>query len=504
MKHSFPLGSPVRLEDVVAVAREGRKVTLAPRARSRVARSQRSLKVVLSKSQPTYGVNTGFGELASRRILPDQVLELQRNLVLSHASGVGNPLEEEEARAMMFLRANELARGFSGVSPELIRLMADCVNRGVVPWVPSQGSVGASGDLAPLAHAALLLIGEGYNITLQTGRAALARRGLRPLKLGPKEGLALINGTQAMQAVGGIALWQAAHILRAADVAGAASLEALKGTPAPFSRVLNLLKPHPGQLRVAGHLTRLLRDSEIRKSHLEGDPRVQDPYSLRCMPQVHGAVLDALDFCLKTLRREMNSVTDNPVLLKDGAFSGGNFHGQALSMAMDFAAVALACLGNISERRIFQLICGEGPSKPHSLPPFLASRPGLESGWMIAQVTAAALASENKGLAHPASADSIPTSANQEDFVSMGMGAALKLKRVVWNVSRIVAIELLAAAQGIRFHAPLRPGRGVQDALGRLAREAPVRTGDRSLTLEIEQTARQLREGAWTGAGGNL
>ena len=455
-----------------------------------MAAARRTLLKAASFGTPIYGVNTGFGELSSRRISSGQLARLQRNLVLSHACGVGEALSEGESRAILFLRANELARGYSGVRPELIEAMVTMINAGVAPVIPSRGSVGASGDLAPQAHMALVLLGEGSAFLdgqRLSGDQVLDELDLKPIVLEAKEGLSLLNGTQAMQAVGGLALRRARLVLEAAQLAGAMSLEAMTGTPVPFEELIQRLKPHRGQAQAAAQLRALLAGSEIRESHRDNDRRVQDPYSLRCMPQVHGAVLDVLARSLEVVETELASVTDNPLIVKGRVISGGNFHGQALSFAFDSAAVALTALGNISERRIFQLIAGNAPG----LNPFLAENPGLESGWMIAQVTAAAISSENKVLAHPASVDSVPTSANKEDFVSMGMGAALKLRQIVANCAQIVGIELLCAAQGVEVHAPLTPGRGVAEGLRRLRVKVPPTKGDEVLGPRLE-TAREL------------
>ncbi len=475
----FLLGGRISREDLLQVARFGRLVRLPPAARARIAAARRVVLRHAAGGEPIYGVNTGFGELASERISPENLERLQYNLIRSHASGVGEPLSPEQSRAMLLLRANELSRGHSGCRPELVDMLAEMLNRGVTPEIPSRGSVGASGDLAPQAHAALVLIGEGrarmgrsapWGRPLNGSQALRAAR-LKPMSLEAKEGLSLVNGTQAMQAVGGLALEDAFRVLEAGDLAGAMSLEALKGTPVPFDARVNDLKPHAGQRLAAARLRALLKGSEIRESHRHGDPRVQDAYSLRCMPQVHGAAYDALEYASATLEVEMRSVTDNPVVVGGSILSGGNFHGQALALALDAAAIALTAAANISERRIFQLISGR------ELPPFLAEHPGLESGFMIPQVAAAALASENKGLAHPASADSIPTSGNKEDFVSMGMGAALKFERVVDNAAQIVAIELLAAAHGVEMRG-LSPGVGVAEGLRRLRSGVPRTKGD--------------------------
>lgn len=499
----FLLGTRPSLRDLVEVAAMGRKVALPPAARKRVAAARALLLKRASGSETVYGVNTGFGELASRRIAPSDLEKLQVNLVRSHSSGIGEPLSPEASLAILFLRANELAYGHSGCRPELVEALAALVNAGVAPVIPSRGSVGASGDLAPQAHAALVVLGEGkarvrgrggWGAPVK-GSAALEAARVAPQVLQAKEGLCLVNGTQAMQAVGGLALHSAFRVLESAHAAGAMTLEALRGTNAPFEEALNALKPHRGQIRVAARLRWLLRDSEIRESHRHDDPRVQDPYSLRCMPQVHGAADDALRYARDAVETEMASCTDNPLVADGAIISGGNFHGQALSMAFDFAAIALAGLGGISERRTFQLICGA------ELPPFLADNPGLESGFMIPQVAAAALASENKTLAHPASADSIPTSANKEDFVSMGMGAALKLERSVRNAASIVAIELLAGAQGVELHRPLKPGAGVGEALKRVRAVAPRRKGDAAFGEPLAALAEAVLGGSFAFGG---
>ena len=490
----FPLGSKANLADLNSVASGTRKVSLGAAAVSCMAASRRVLEKAASSGKAVYGVNTGFGDLATRRISRDQLGALQRNLVLSHACGVGEPLSEEEARAILFLRANEIARGFSGARPELTRLMARVVNSGAVPLIPSRGSVGASGDLAPQAHMALLLIGEGQ--ALKKGRkiparAALKAAGALPAVLQAKEGLSLLNGTQAMQAVGGLSLVRAARVWRAAQIAGAMSLDAMTGTPEPFDEVVHQLKPHAGQILAARQLRGLLRGSKIRESHRENDPRVQDPYCLRCMPQAHGAAWDVLENSRRAVETEMRAATDNPLVAGGRLISGGNFHGQALSFAFDAAAMAMTALANISERRLFHLVSGRAPG----LKPFLARNPGLESGWMIAQVAAAALASENKVLAHPASTDTIPTSAGQEDFVSMGMTAALKFRQIVWNAAQVAAVELLAAAQGLEVHAPLRSGAGVEKARKLLRAKIPAAQGDEVLGPRMERARDLILDG---------
>jgi histidine ammonia-lyase len=495
---AFSLGRDLSLAELAEVSSGRRQVRLEPAARARAAAARKTLLSVASKGKPIYGVNTGFGELASVRIPAEQLAKLQRNLVLSHACGVGEPLAEDESRAIMFLRANELSRGHSGARPELIELMARLLNSGGAPVIPSRGSVGASGDLAPQAHMALTLLGQGqawWRGQRVSGAAWLEKAGCSAAVLEAKEGLALLNGTQAMQAVGGLALSRAWSVWRAAQAAGAMSLEAMTGTPVPFDEAVQRLKPHEGQARAAAGLRALLARSQIRESHMDNDPRVQDPYSLRCMPQVHGSVWDVLTRSVSVFETELRSVTDNPLIVDGRVISGGNFHGMALSFACDSAAAALTALGNISERRIFQLISGQAPG----LTPFLAVEPGVESGWMIAQCAAAALASENKALAHPASADSVPTSANKEDFVSMGMGAALKLKQIVFNVAQIVGIELLMAAQGVEVHAPLRPGRGVAEALSRLRARCAAARGDEVFSPRMEAARELVLAGAFDG-----
>lgn len=492
---AFKLGSRVRLDDLDAVAVGGCRVLLTPAVKRRLARARRAVEVVLEKGEKIYGVTTGFGELASIRISKDKIRRLNLNYIRSHSCGVGRPLCDEDSRGVVFLRANELARGFAACRPVVVDAMAKLLNRGVVPVVPSQGSVGASGDLAPLAHVALALIGEGEarrGGRLLKGKAVLRAAGLRPLVPEAKEALSLTNGTQAMQAVGGIALLKARRLLSAAECAGAVSVEAIKGSHAPFDARLVRLKPHPGQLKTAANLRRLLDDSEIMESHRHECERVQDPYSFRCIPQIHGAARDAIESAAGVVEREMNSVTDNPPLCGSEFLSGGNFHGMAIAMALDQAALGLTVLGGVSERRIFHMTSGKEPG----LSLFLADEPGLESGMMIPQYVAAALVSENKTLAHPASADSVPTSANKEDFVSMGMWGAIKLQSIVQNTARILAIEFIAGSRGVALQAPLKPARRVGRLLSRLARFVPAVRGDRALSKTIESLAeRLLREG---------
>ncbi len=496
------VGRPLSLEDLEDVARRGRKVELCPEAKELVLASRRAIDAIAAagdQAPAVYGVNTGFGALAEKRISERNILALQANLVRSHAAGVGPDLGEPEVRGMMLLRAQVVALGCSGVRVEVIDALLGMLNAGVVPRIPAQGSVGASGDLAPLAHLALALIGEGearHQGERMPAAQALARAGLQPLTLLAKEGLSLINGTQFMTSIGALALRDGARLAQAADVAGAMSIEALMGSKKPFDDRLMVVRPHPGQRKVAENLRRLLAESEIMDSHAHCG-RVQDAYSLRCIPQVHGASRDALVWANEVLLREANSVTDNPtVLLREGGgadlVSGGNFHGQPVAIALDLAAIAIAELSNISERRIEQMV---NPALSNGLTPFLAPQSGLHSGFMIAQVTAAALVSENKIHCHPASVDSIPTSAAREDHVSMGSIGARKLANVIENVAHVIAIELIVAAQGIEQRSPLRPSHAVSAAHAALRRIVPTLAEDRPLYEDIARTKELILSG---------
>lgn len=499
----FVLGSEVELTDLYEVSALGRPVVLQAATRALMAKCRKELMTLISRGAPIYGINTGFGELASKRIPLADCRALQTNLVRSHACGAGEPMTYAQARGILFLRANELSKCHGGVRPEVVETVVKCLNAGLSPFVPTRGSVGASGDLAPSAHAALLLLGEGRARFMDgdwvSSSSALKKAGIKPLELEEKEGLSLINGTQAMQSVGGLGMLDALKVWSSSVAAAAMTVEALKGTPVPFSEQISALKPHRGQVRTAAMLRELFEDSEIRLSHLANDTRVQDPYSLRCIPQVHGTVRDALEFSSNVVETEMQSVTDNPIVVWDEGsgfanmqvISGGNFHGQGLSSAFDFACSNMVSLGNVCERRVFQLVSDSGKI----LPPFLARNPGLESGWMINQYTAASIASENKTLAHPASSDSIPTSGNREDFVSMGMWAAHKLNMAVKNTAYIVAIELLAAGQGLEFHKPLKPGRGVQRTYETLRSLVKPLTCDKSTADEIAIVHKAVLEG---------
>jgi histidine ammonia-lyase len=494
-------GESLTLEAIERVASDpAARVTLSPAARERVARSRALVEQVVASGAAVYGINTGFGRLAEVAIPADRLAELQLNLIRSHASGVGPGLPREVVRAIILLRANVLAKGHSGVRPEVVDLLCDLLNRGIDPVIPEQGSVGASGDLAPLSHLALVLVGEGearYQGRTMPGGEALRAAGLRPLELAAKEGLALNNGTQVMTALGVLALLGAERLVETADVTGAMSLEALRGTPDAFDPELHRVRPHPGQVTSAARLRSLLAGSEIRESHRHNDPRVQDAYSLRCMPQVHGAARNGFTYVRQVLEVEVNSATDNPLVFPDEAgatvLSGGNFHGQPIAQVLDLLAIVLADLSSISERRIERLV---NPDLS-DLPPFLTGDPGLRSGMMLAQITAAALVSETKILAHPASVDSIPTGASREDHVSMGTTAAVKATRALRNAETVVGIEAMCAAQALEFLKPLRAGRGVE-AARRMIRERIEPLGaDRVLAPDIVAAAAMVREGAF-------
>lgn len=489
-------GNSLTLEQTAAVA-DGAQVKLAPGARERVERARRFVEQIIERGEVVYGINTGFGALSDVTIAPDKLRELQVNLVRSHSCGVGEPLAERVVRAMMLQRANVLAKGYSGCRAEVIDLLIRMINAGVNPVIPSRGSVGASGDLAPLAHQALVIIGEGeafYYGERMKGGEALRRAGIEPLVLEAKEGLALLNGTQAMTALGGLALLAAESLANAADVMGAMSLEALKGTPVAFDERIHAARPHPGQVKSARRLRELIEGSEIRESHRDYavDPRVQDAYSLRCMPQVHGAVRDSLAHARRILEIEINSATDNPLIFADAGkvLSGGNFHGEPIALALDYAAVAIADLGTISERRVERLV---NPDLS-GLPAFLTPNPGTNSGMMIAQVVAVSLIAENNVLAHPASVTNLPTSANKEDHVSMGMTSALKFQHVVKNVETILAIELLCAAQGLDFLKPLKPGPRLTEVYSRVRELVPFIERDAALSSYIESLVPLVRE----------
>jgi histidine ammonia-lyase len=499
-------GQSLTLDDVVAVAVDRAPVELVPAARARMERASEVVSALVRGNAVAYGVTTGFGKLSDVAIPRERLDELQVNVVRSHAAGVGPLLPEREARAMMLLRANVIAKGLSGARPLLVDLLMAMLNAGLYPPIPEQGSVGASGDLAPLAHLALALIGEGdlfHRDARDDAATLLARAGLSPVRLGPKEGITLINGTQAHTAIAALGVVDAHRLWQVAHLAGAMSLEALMGTPDAFDPRLQDARGQLGQAASAALLRQLLGESEIRESHRTGDPRVQDPYALRCMPQVHGPVLDAIDFCAGVIGRELNAATDNPLVFADTGelLSGGNFHGQAVAMALDFMAIALTNLATIAERRIDRLV---NPDLNHGLPPFLSPDAGVNSGFMMAQVTAASLASECKVLSHPASVDTIPTDGNKEDVVPMAMGAAWKLRRIVQNVRHVLAIELMCAAQGLDYRKPLRAGRGAAHGHTLVRQLVTPLEQDRVLSIDITVLAAAIERGHFTfGVGGS-
>jgi histidine ammonia-lyase len=514
-------GNELTLEDLSEVVYQKRPVLLAPDARLAVERARAVVDDILANDKVAYAITTGVGKLSDVRISPDQSRELQVNLLRSHAVGVGEPLTEAETRAMILLRANSLAKGFSGVRPIVIDTLCEMLNRGVHPVIPAQGSVGASGDLAPLSHLALVLIGEGeawHSTGKQPRRVgdpqarrvqaatALKHAGIKALTLEAKEAISLINGTQAMLAVGCLALLATEIMVDSADVIAALTLDALRGTDVAMDDRIHKARPHPGQILTAANIRRMLEGSAIRESHRGPDcKRVQDAYSLRCIPQVHGAVRDTLAHCRKTFEIEMNSAVDNPLVfpapkqvgskqqaITGDVISGGNFHGEPIAFALDFLAIALCALAGISERRVERLV---NPSLNEGLPPFLAGEAGLHSGFMMIQVTAAALASENKVLAHPSSVDSITTSGNKEDYVSMGMAAAVKLKKVIQNTRYVVAIEAMAAAQAIDFLLPLKPSKRGQMAYNAVREVSAMVKKDRILSGEIEKVTQVIASG---------
>jgi histidine ammonia-lyase len=497
-------GNDLTFEQLYSVALRAEAVGLTPAAMERMKASRAVVDRVVATGTAAYGINTGFGKLASVRISPEQVRQLQVNLVRSHACGVGAPLSETETRAMMLLRANALAKGFSGVRPVVVETLCAMLNAKVHPVIPSQGSVGASGDLAPLAHLAQVVIGEGraaYQDEVVAGGEAMRRAGIPPVALEAKEGLSLLNGTQGMLALLSLALHEADIFVDTADVAAALSLDALRGSPDAFDGRIMRARAYAGAATTARNLAHLNEGSQIRESHRSAakDPRVQDAYSLRCTPQVHGAVRDSLAQAREMAAVELNSATDNPLVFVRDAnngdiISGGNFHGQPLAMAADQVAIAIATLGGIVERRIEQM------TNPLTsmLPAFLTPEPGLNSGFMIAQVTAAALTSENKALATPHSVDSISTSGNQEDYVSMGMSGARRLERMLQNLRHTIAIELLCACQGIDLLAPLQTGTLAKKGYEAVRAKSAKVTGDRSLAPDIEVVSSAIAEGQFS------
>ena len=488
-------GSRLTLDELERAASHGEPVTISPDAVAAMQRSRMVVEKVAAGEEAAYAVNTGVGLLADVRVSVEDLDQLQRNVVRSHACGVGPPLARAEVRGIMLIRANVLAKGFSGIRPVVAERLCDLLNGGVTPVVPSQGSVGASGDLAPLAHVAQVLMGEGeaeLGGRRLSGREALARAGVGSIALESKEGISLVNGTQAMLAVGGLQLLEAERLADAADLICAMTVDGLRGTPRAFDPRIHETRPLRGQMQSAANLARHLEGSEIRQSHI-ACRRVQDAYSLRCAPQVHGAVRDALATARAVFETELNSVTDNPLVIGDEIISGGNFHGEPLALQLDALAIALTVLAGISERRIDRLV---NPALNEELPAFLANHAGLESGFMMLQVTAAALAGENRVLAHPASTGSITTSGNKEDFVSMGMTAALKLKQVVRNTRNVLAIELLCAARALDCLSPLRSSAAIERVRAALREVSPAWTQDRSMSGDIEKTAEWIARGA--------
>ena len=474
----------------------GEAVLLKPACRFAVETAVERVAAAAAGETPVYGVNTGFGKLASVRIPPTDTAALQRNLILSHCAGVGAPLSSGIVRLVMALKLISLGRGASGVRWEVLELIQAMMARNVVPVMPGQGSVGASGDLAPLAHLTAVMIGEGEAIldgTRMSGRAALSQAGLSPIELGPKEGLAMINGTQVSTALALAGLFGAIRVARTALVTGALSTDAAMGSPAPFRSEIHELRGQPGQIRVASTLRALLDGSEIRESHREGDERVQDPYCLRCQPQVMGACLDLLEQAGRVLEIEANAVTDNPLVLEDAIVSGGNFHAEPVALAADQIALAIAEIGSIAQRRIALLV---DPALSFGLPAFLTPEPGLNSGLMIAEVTSAALMSENRALANPRSVDSTPTSANQEDHVSMACHAARRLGEMITNLQHILAIEALSAAQGVELRGPLKTSPVLQEMVTRIRAASPALAGDRFIATDIDAVTGLVRDGA--------
>ncbi|HEY7564117.1 MAG TPA: histidine ammonia-lyase [Acidimicrobiia bacterium] len=492
-------GGPLSVADVVAVAIDRLPVRMDAGVTARMAPSRAVVESVVASDRPVYGITTGFGALAATRVSPGEAAALQVNLLRSHAAGVGPPLPPDLVRAMLLLRARTLAQGHSGVRPMIVERLIDMLNRDFLPVVPAQGSVGASGDLAPFAHLALPLIGEGMVALggeVMDAPAALARAGWPPITLEAKEGISLLNGTEGMLAMGVLGLDRARRLARAADVACAMSVEALMGSARPFRPEVHALRPHPGQIESARRIAGLVAGSEIGSSH-ENDfvHAVQDAYCLRCAPQVHGAVLDTLAHATSVLETELGSVVDNPIVFpeNDEVISAGNFHGQPLAFVLDFMGIAMTELGSISERRTDRML---DPQHSAGLPPFLSSRAGMNSGYMLAQYTAAALVAENRVLSHPASVESIPTSGSQEDHVSMGWGAGRKLGQILDNTTRVLAIEVMCATQGIEYRRPARPSAAIARIVAGVREVIPTLSADRVISGDIEAVARLIQDGS--------
>ncbi len=484
-------GNHLTIAEIASVARDDAEVSIAAEAMERMLQSRKVIDQIVETNQTVYGVNTGFGKLADVRIPPNQVNELQLNLIRSHSAGVGEPYSGIITRAIMLLRANVLAKGNSGIRPKVVQLLVDMLNKRVHPVIPAKGSVGASGDLAPLSHLALVLVGEGNaysGSSILPGKQALSERGLNPVVLQAKEGLALINGTQAMTGVGALSWLDLYRLARIADAAGALSVDVLRGTDDAFDERIVKVRPHSGAITVARNLRDLMKGSKIRESHRQSTHKVQDNYSLRCIPQVHGIVRDTIQTCERWIQTEINSATDNPLVFPEDRvlISGGNFHGAPMSVCFDFLSIAAAQLASISERRTALLV----DSSQSDLPPFLIQESGLHSGFMLAQVTAAALVSENKILAHPASVDTIPTSANKEDHVSMGVTSALKFQQIVNNTAHVLAIELLCAAQAVDLLSPLKTSEALQILHQRIRSYVSKMEKDRVISEDISSIVR--------------
>ncbi len=489
-------GHSLTLKDLVNVARKGYNVEISTEAIKKVNYASSLIQKWVDQNRIIYGVTTGFGDLATVKVDTAKCTLLQENLLKSHAVGVGEPLPVETVRAIMLLRLNGLTAGHSGITMETLTQMINFLNLDIIPLVPSQGSVGASGDLCPLSHIAVAMLGDGdvfYKGVRMSALEAMSKAGLKPIHLHPKEGLALNNGTAALTGLGALALWDALTLAKTADIAGALSVEALHGVPYAFDERTHAIRPHRGQVDAASNMRRLIKDSEIIEKFKH--ERVQDAYSLRCIPIVHGASRNALRYIKETIELEMNSVTDNPLIFPESedVISGGNFHGQPIALPMDFFGIAVAELGSISERRVSRMV---DKSLSNGLPPFIIADSGVNSGFMISQYTAAAVVSENKTLAHPASVDSIPTSANQEDHVSMGYWASLKGTRILENVQKVLGIEILSACQGIDFSKPLRPGAGTKAAYDRFRQEVPYIEKDVFLYPLMDQAISMVRSGS--------
>ncbi len=485
-------GESLSIEDVVNVARKHEEVKIGAGVKEKVEKTRKTIERILEERKPIYGVNTGFGELANVKISNDKIEELQENLIRSHACGVGEALEEEVVRAIILLRLNSLAKGFSGIRYEILERLAEVLNKRFYPYVPSQGSVGASGDLVPLAHIALALLGEGeayYSGQLMPAKEILDKLNIKPLKLKAKEGLALINGCQFMAGVACLAYYDACNLLKNAQIAGVMSLEALKGTDQAFREEIAIARPYNGQMKVIKNLWKLCQGSSIIASH-KNCPKVQDAYSLRCMPQVFGAMYEAMDFIKNILSTEINSATDNPLIFDDSVISGGNFHGEPVAIALDLLNIVLTKLSSFSERRIARLL----DEKLSELPPFLTKEPGLNSGLMILQYVAASLVSENKSMAYPASVDSIPTSANQEDYQSMGSIAARKCMQILRNAEKVVAIEYITASQALDFF-ELQPSPASKAAYDFIRKHVKMVEKDKAMYKEIEKIADFVHNG---------